>query len=107
MPKGAWQLPARNGVLSTFDESQALTDNRENLPSWACGAAGSALPWHGRGRRFDPDQVHQILSFTWQTCNSRQHFFQPKIRPNYLKQRPQRLTAGYLHRALMAHPVAF
>ena len=25
----------------------------------ACGAAGSALPWHGRGRRFDPDQVHQ------------------------------------------------
>src|SRR5258707_14901079 len=30
--------------------------------SWACGAAGSALPWHGRGRRFDPDQVHQFLS---------------------------------------------
>src|SRR5208283_5875959 len=29
-------------------------------PKWACGAAGSALPWHGRGRRFDPDQVHQI-----------------------------------------------
>jgi hypothetical protein len=28
--------------------------------SWACGAAGSALPWHGRGRRFDPDQVHQF-----------------------------------------------
>ena len=27
-------------------------------PEWACGAAGSALPWHGRGRRFDPDQVH-------------------------------------------------
>jgi hypothetical protein len=30
------------------------------LQSWACGAAGSALPWHGRGRRFDPDQVHQL-----------------------------------------------
>src|ERR1700722_11413675 len=28
---------------------------------WACGAAGSALPWHGRGHRFDPDQVHQII----------------------------------------------
>src|SRR5438477_8170426 len=28
---------------------------------WACGAAWSALPWHGRGRRFDPDQVHQFL----------------------------------------------
>src|SRR6202011_3652430 len=27
---------------------------------WACGAAGSALPWHGRGRRFDPDQVHHF-----------------------------------------------
>jgi hypothetical protein len=29
------------------------------LPLWACGAAGSALPWHGRGHRFDPGQVHQ------------------------------------------------
>src|ERR1700730_19433415 len=28
---------------------------------WACGAVGSALPWHGRGRRFEPDQVHQYL----------------------------------------------
>src|SRR5437868_9338535 len=30
---------------------------------WACGSAGSALPWHGRGRRFDPDQVHQISQY--------------------------------------------
>src|SRR5277367_5500809 len=29
------------------------------FPLWACGAAGSALPWHGRGHRFDPGQVHQ------------------------------------------------
>ena len=29
---------------------------------WACGAAGSALPWHGRGRRFDPDQVHHQIN---------------------------------------------
>src|SRR5580698_3171122 len=28
---------------------------------WACGAAGSALPWHGRGHRFDPGQVHQSI----------------------------------------------
>src|SRR5579871_1728209 len=28
----------------------------------ACGAVGSALPWHGRGRRFEPDQVHQFPS---------------------------------------------
>jgi hypothetical protein len=34
------------------------------LQSWACGAAGSALPWHGRGRRFDPDQVHHIFNPT-------------------------------------------
>ena len=32
-----------------------------SLKQWACGAAGSALPWHGRGRRFDPDQVHQLF----------------------------------------------
>ena len=30
---------------------------------WACGAAGSALPWHGRGRRFDPDQVHHQINY--------------------------------------------
>ncbi len=29
------------------------------LQSWACGAAGSALPWHGRGRRFDPHRPYQ------------------------------------------------
>ena len=40
------------------------------LHSWACGAAGSALPWHGRGRRFDPDQVHQIS----QWFSSHRHF---------------------------------
>src|SRR5438552_240990 len=34
---------------------------------WACGAAGSALPWHGRGRRFDPDQVHQKSKMPWKT----------------------------------------
>src|ERR1039457_6058724 len=33
------------------------------LPLAICGPVaqfGSALPWHGRGRRFDPDQVHQL-----------------------------------------------
>lgn len=34
----------------------------------ACGAAGSALPWHGRGRRFDPDQVHQFGAIWYQIC---------------------------------------
>ncbi len=27
--------------------------------TWAHSAAGSALPWHGRGQRFDPAWVHQ------------------------------------------------
>ena len=41
----------------------ALAETIETLhprSMWACGAAGSALPWHGRGHRFDPDQVHQL-----------------------------------------------
>ena len=43
-----------------FDESLSSRDNRRVASlMWACGAAGSALPWHGRGHRFDPDQVHQ------------------------------------------------
>ena len=39
--------------------------NQQEFPpqKWACGAAGSALPWHGRGRRFDPDQVHHIFKY--------------------------------------------
>ena len=48
--------------LPLFDESCPNGDNRRVVPlsKWACGAAGSALPWHGRGHRFDPDQVHQL-----------------------------------------------
>ena len=44
-----------------FDETRLSGDNRKvaSRNMWACGAAGSALPWHGRGHRFDPDQVHQ------------------------------------------------
>src|SRR5579875_1456210 len=42
--------------LTLREASQRI---EESFPEWACGAAGSALPWHGRGHRFDPDQVHQ------------------------------------------------
>ena len=38
---------------------------------WACGAAGSALPWHGRGHRFDPDQVHQTTPSKSSICRKR------------------------------------
>ena len=46
-----------------FDESSRSGENRKVVPTtvWACGAVGSALPWHGRGHRFDPDQVHQLF----------------------------------------------
>jgi hypothetical protein len=32
------------------------------LGVWACGAVGSALPWHGRGQGFESLQVHQYFS---------------------------------------------
>ena len=67
-PEGMDVLPAtwEQGLqrfLPQFDELPLSRDNREVafLQQWACGAAGSALPWHGRGHRFDPDQVHQII----------------------------------------------
>ena len=44
-----------------FDDFIPVGENRRVRP-WACGAAGSALPWHGRGRRFDPDQVHHLFN---------------------------------------------
>src|ERR1019366_2993539 len=31
----------------------------------ACGAVGSALPWHGRGREFESHQVHHNFSNTY------------------------------------------
>src|SRR5437763_156103 len=50
-------------IRSGFDESDPSGDNRKSYIPATCGPVaqfGSALPWHGRGRRFDPDQVHQI-----------------------------------------------
>src|SRR5271165_6755564 len=37
---------------------------KESSIRWACGAVGSALPWHGRGREFESHQVHQNSSFS-------------------------------------------
>ena len=36
----------------------------------ACGAVGSALPWHGRGREFESHQVHQNISNTYRSLPS-------------------------------------
>src|ERR1700737_3963806 len=38
---------------------------RVKSPERACGAVGSALPWHGRGREFESHQVHQNVSNTY------------------------------------------
>src|SRR5258708_28090259 len=47
--------------ILSFDDFPGVRENRLSR-LWACGAVGSALPWHGRGRRFDPDQVHHIFN---------------------------------------------
>ena len=36
----------------------------------ACGAVGSALPWHGRGREFESLQVHQNFSNTYEPLSA-------------------------------------
>ena len=58
--------PSQTAVAGTWicltNQSASMTMSI-SLSTWACGAVGSALPWHGRGRRFDPDQVHQIHSY--------------------------------------------
>jgi hypothetical protein len=30
--------------------------------TWGCSSPGRALAWHARGSRFDPDQLHCLLS---------------------------------------------
>src|SRR3954451_7499175 len=45
-------------VQSTICYAHGVLTTRK----WACGAVGSALPWHGRGRRFEPVQVHHLHS---------------------------------------------
>ena len=47
---------------SWFDDSKGLRENRTTNLSGPVAQFGSALPWHGRGRRFDPDQVHQLFN---------------------------------------------
>jgi len=37
---------------------------------WANSSAGRALAWHVRGRRFDPDLVHQSFSFSTESSEN-------------------------------------
>ncbi len=61
---------ARQGRMRTrLMPAQAGVILKWSYLAWACGAVGSALPWHGRGRRFEPDQVHQNPSNTYSRSN--------------------------------------
>src|SRR5947209_9992661 len=46
-------------ACSSRTERCCIVKEREWL--WACGAVGSALPWHGRGQGFESLQVHQTV----------------------------------------------
>ena len=48
---------------STDIRFNGLRYSKEEYPVWACGAVGSALPWHGRGREFESHQVHHVFHF--------------------------------------------
>jgi hypothetical protein len=74
-----------------IDESASTGENKNVATAmWACGAAGSALPWHGRGHRFDPDQVHQLIP--------------PKIRclPDQVFHRPASTWCQFIRACLRA-----
>jgi hypothetical protein len=48
-------LVSKPAILPVFSDSvDFLTFCRQQLTLFV-------VPWHGRGRRFDPDQVHQFL----------------------------------------------
>ncbi len=50
-------------------------------PVRACGAVGSALPWHGRGRGFESHQVHQ----TFQTLTNSKLTNLHQLGPNWVQ----------------------
>src|SRR5208337_3180768 len=52
-------LPDPHDILKTHHSAFSVARR------WACGAVGSALPWHGRGREFESHQVHQLLRLTF------------------------------------------
>src|SRR4029434_916941 len=39
-----------------------LTLHTHSRQMWGRSSAGRALEWHSRGRRFDPDRLHQIFA---------------------------------------------
>ncbi len=62
------QLEWPDGILNLVGRMSLNGERRPDISDdfpgrcylWACGAVGSALPWHGRGQGFESLQVHQI-----------------------------------------------
>jgi hypothetical protein len=64
-PARAGQLrPAQDAIL--FPICFILTEGRSSCNIspllWGCSSAGRVLDWQSRGRRFDPGQLHHLLS---------------------------------------------
>src|SRR5262249_5713408 len=51
--------------------SYAYPDSSPFPPSWGRSSAGRALEWHSRGRRFDPDRLHQYSQWFMVNWSSR------------------------------------
>jgi|WetSurSiteA1Bulk_404760.scaffolds.fasta_scaffold02961_5 putative endonuclease len=45
--------------LAGLKEKKIILQKLFMQSSWGCSSVGRALEWHSRGRRFDPDQLHQ------------------------------------------------
>src|ERR1700761_946217 len=64
----AYPTPATTGCTPTprnADPALLLTCDSSpgrGLVDRGCGAAGSALPWHGRGQGFESPQLHVVMS---------------------------------------------
>src|SRR5450755_472050 len=56
---------AKFRIVKIVAEMRGVLRLTLDLVSWACGAVGSALPWHGRGQGFESLQVHQNVSNTY------------------------------------------
>lgn len=75
------ELRAVTRTIFGKDRCTALA-GRIGREYWAVGAVGSALPWHGRGHRFEPGTVHhpQIVSVSPSLIRSERYWGRSCIR---------------------------
>ena len=60
-------LPEGEGCDAGKRSCYSISSCSKHTLRRACGAVGSALPWHGRGREFESHQVHQNISNTYRS----------------------------------------